>query len=381
MTESSATNRIGRRAVLQAAGGAALLATSGTALGAVATQESAPAAEEYGSILDAMAGSGSQSDPYVVTDVTELQAVNGDLAAAYVLGSDVDAAATSEWHDGKGFDPLGSWETSFSGQFDGAAYRITGLTMNRPDADYAGLFRGVTADASVDRLGLVDASITGKRYVGGLVGDNEGTVTRSFTTGEVTAEGPVAAGLVGEHDGTVETSYSTATVAGDRRSVAGLIGTNGGDVSRSFAAGTVDGNGGVVGANAETGTVTDCYWNSDTIEFVGASTPGTGLTEAEMTGEAAGNSMTAFDFQDTWRTVTDPAGFPQLQWVPAAGETPTGGSNGTQGDGGDGDGSPGSSPDDENSPGSGPGFGVAGAVAGVVGMGYGLGRRLQGDDG
>ena len=60
--------------------------------------------------------------------------------------------------------------------------------------------------------------------VGGLVGDNEGTITSSYSTGLVDAEmtgtatinGTDVGGLVGLNNGTVQMSYSVSTVkAGD----------------------------------------------------------------------------------------------------------------------------------------------------------------------
>lgn len=140
MTDAGRVAGPTRRAVLRTAGGAALGVAAVAATGSAAAQSEAPAPEDYGSILQGMDGSGSDADPYVITDGTELQAVNGDPQASYELGSDVDAAATAEWNDGKGFNPLGTWEQSFAGSFDGGAYVVTGLTIERPDRDNTGMF-------------------------------------------------------------------------------------------------------------------------------------------------------------------------------------------------------------------------------------------------
>jgi hypothetical protein len=55
-----------------------------------------------------MTGSGTVGDPYIIYDVTDLQAMNNSLAAYYELANDIDASATSGWNSGKGFDPIGS---------------------------------------------------------------------------------------------------------------------------------------------------------------------------------------------------------------------------------------------------------------------------------
>ena len=53
-----------------------------------------------------MLGSGTLGDPYIIQDVTDLQNMNLDLAAHYVLGNDIDASETLTWNDGEGFVPL-----------------------------------------------------------------------------------------------------------------------------------------------------------------------------------------------------------------------------------------------------------------------------------
>jgi hypothetical protein len=49
-------------------------------------------------------GNGTANDPYVVTNASELQAIEDDLGANYTLGNDVDASGTSSWNSGDGFE-------------------------------------------------------------------------------------------------------------------------------------------------------------------------------------------------------------------------------------------------------------------------------------
>lgn len=389
MSNSGLPNSASRRGVLRATGAVTLGAVGLAAAEPVAAQSGAPSPDEYENILSGMDGTGSESDPYIVTNVVELQAVAGDVEAAFALGNDVDASQTSDWNDGAGFDPLGDFDATFAGSFDGREYVITGLTINRPETGNAALFFEFGEGSTIERVGLEGVDITGKRTVGGLVGFNGGTVSQCFATGSVSATGTGVGGLAGYNDSLIEKSYSTATVAGESRSIGGLVGTNGpsGTVRQCYAAGSVDGTGGIAGSNSNGATVTDSYWNSDAIEFSAAATPGESRTEAEMKGEAAGNEMPNFDFETTWRTVTDPDGFPQLQWVPTGSETADGDDeDGTDGTSEDDDTS---SEDDSDSPGStnddssddsGPGFGVGGALAGITSAGYLLRRRLRETD-
>lgn len=170
--------------------------------------------DEPTTILDGMAGSGTESDPYVVTDVRELQAIRGDRSAWYALGDDVDASGCRGWNHGAGFEPIGRIGTPFTGVFDGRGHEISGLSIVRepePEAlpfeptdpetigaDDVGLF-GVNGGV-VRRVDLVDATVEGSGRVGALVGHNLGTVAAASVTGTVIGDVQCGA-LVGVNRG------------------------------------------------------------------------------------------------------------------------------------------------------------------------------------
>jgi filamentous hemagglutinin family protein len=109
---------------------------------------------------------------------------------------------------------------------------------------------------------------------GGLVGVNtySGTIDQSFATGAVNADpvngaATILGGLVGENDGAVSRSYATGAVTeiyGVAQYVGGLVGYNaGGTVDQSYATGAVSGQrltGGLIGSN-NSGAVTNSYWD------------------------------------------------------------------------------------------------------------------------
>jgi len=43
-----------------------------------------------------MTGSGTQTNPYVIWDVNDLQAMDNDLTAYYELGQDIDTSVSGE---------------------------------------------------------------------------------------------------------------------------------------------------------------------------------------------------------------------------------------------------------------------------------------------
>ena len=114
-------------------------------------------------------------------------------------------------------------------------------------------------------------------FVGGLVAVNDGTISKCYSTGSVTANSNLG-GLVGVNNSTVNNSYSTVTVRGKEKT-GGLVGANYGKVSYTYASGKVSGEqqvGGLVGYNEGTvsysfakGAVTSTKDNWITKEWAG----------------------------------------------------------------------------------------------------------------
>lgn len=114
-------------------------------------------------------------------------------------------------------------------------------------------------------------------FVGGLVAVNDGTISKCYSTGSVTANSNLG-GLVGVNNSTVNNSYSTVTVSGKEKT-GGLVGANYGKVSYTYASGKVSGEqqvGGLVGYNEgtvsyslATGAVTSTKDNWITKEWAG----------------------------------------------------------------------------------------------------------------
>ena len=202
-----------------------------------------------------------------ISTLSELQAINDDLSADYVLVNDIDASDTETWNDGAGFEPIGDDVNPFTGSFDGQGYVISDLYINRSDENNIGLF-GHADGSTIKNIGVEDVDVSGDERVGGLVGDNRNsTVQNSYTTGDVNGSWYVG-GLVGDNrvSSTVSNSYSTGNVSGDRR-VGGLVGYNrsSSTVSNSYTTGTVSGDsrvGGLVGYSRDS-TVQNSYSTGD----------------------------------------------------------------------------------------------------------------------
>ena len=153
-------------------------------------------------------GDGTAGNPYRISNVTELQWMGNtsNLNKDFVLVNDINASATKNWNSGAGFVPIGTSSNNFQGSLDGNGYNITNLYINRSNSDHIGLFGYIGSGGVVKKVCLIDNDVTGRNYVGGLVGSNDGTVTNSCTTGNTNGASYVG-GLVGYNENTVTNSH------------------------------------------------------------------------------------------------------------------------------------------------------------------------------
>ena len=226
-------------------------------------------------------GTGEPNDPYQIATAEDLMLLGDspeDYDKHFILTADIDLDPNLPGR--KVFDR--AVIDTFTGIFDGNGHVISNLWIK--GFIHLGLFGQLASGAKISNLGLESADVEGTGwYVGGLVGENYGSITTSYSTGIVTGVYEVG-GLVGRNSaGSITTNYSTGAVTGGW-SVGGLVGGNwNGSITTSYSTGMVTGNedvGGLVGNNYN-GSITLSFWD---IEISGqtASAGGTGNTTAEM---------------------------------------------------------------------------------------------------
>ncbi|MFA1611752.1 hypothetical protein [Halobellus rubicundus] len=202
-------------------------------------------------------GSGTEEDPYEISNASELQAMEDDLDAHYELVSDVNASNTSVWNGRSGFDPIGNDSQAFGGTLDGNGYEIDQLYINRSSTNRVGLF-GRTNAATVRDISLTEVNVTGHKYVGALIGYSyQSAVQEVSTIGQVSGNENVG-GVAGMNIETTIRSVSTNVEVNGSTSIGGLVGHNSnGTIRATSAMGSVNGStdiGGLVGYNFE-GTI------------------------------------------------------------------------------------------------------------------------------
>ena len=213
---------------------------------------------------------------------------------------DTDLTLTGEW------TPIGTESQPYTGTFDGNGKTITGLKIDKSGTDYVGLIGCLGSGGKVQNVTLTNISVSGANCVGGIAGQNYGTVENCSVNGTVTGKGFTdTGGIAGSNYGTIsgcsaegtvtgsvnvggiaggsylgviiDGCHSTAAVSGIS-SVGGVLGNLGNNsfLMACYSTGNVTATityghafvGGVVGINSQ-GTVTGCYHATGEITSLG----------------------------------------------------------------------------------------------------------------
>ncbi len=115
-------------------------------------------------------GSGTEKDPYLVSNAEELFEVRNNLSAYYKQIDDIDLREwISEESPNYGWPSIGTYTNPFSGNYDGNNHSIKGLLIKRDNNDFVGLF-GCVLDAKIKNLAIINPIIEGNNDVGACVG-------------------------------------------------------------------------------------------------------------------------------------------------------------------------------------------------------------------
>lgn len=177
-------------------------------------------------------------------------------------------------------DWMGNRTTQYSGTFDGNNKTVSGLYFNG-DSTCIGLFGSSESDGNIKNVGVVDSYFKGNDSVGGVCGNNAGTITNCYNAGNLTAIESSATidGICGYNNGgTIANCYNTGTVTatGSAASVGGVCGCSIELILNCYNIGTVTAASsdadisGICGYNF--GPVKNCYYLADTEDENGGKT-------------------------------------------------------------------------------------------------------------
>ena len=177
-------------------------------------------------------------------------------------------------------DCMGNRTTQYSGTFDGNNKTVSGLYFNG-DSTCIGLFGSSESDGNIKNVGVVDSYFKGNDHVGGVCGNNAGTITNCYNAGNLTAieSSATVGGICGYNNGgTVTNCYNTGTVTatGSVASVGGVCGCSIAPISNCYNIGTVTATSssadisGICGYYF--GPIKNCYYLADTEDENGGKT-------------------------------------------------------------------------------------------------------------
>ena len=157
---------------------------------------------------------GSQAHPYVIKNAAGMVLLSevsksGKIYDYFVLNNNIDMTGIEQFN-------IGSWSKEFYGVFDGQNHVISNLNSGYSSLEYSGLFRvldgaivknliidganctggnsvgvlaGHKANSSIIDCLVINSSVTGKKYVGPIIGNELGTPSETQHYRNVTING------------------------------------------------------------------------------------------------------------------------------------------------------------------------------------------------
>ena len=181
-------------------------------------------------------GSGTENDPYLIFNETQLAQVSNFLnqdSVVFRLMKDLDLTAwITENNPRQGWLPIGVESMPFMGKFLGNNHKISGLMINRKSIDYVGFF-GYLSNATVENLSLEGSSVAGLSCVGGFIGYSVGSEITNCNLTLTAAIGVDGAnnvgGFVGQSYNSNYSSFTVETTVHAQSNLGGFVGIAEGD--------------------------------------------------------------------------------------------------------------------------------------------------------
>lgn len=205
------------------------------------------------SIINSMPGSGTEGDPYQITNWTDLHNIENNYSAYYILmnnlnssTSDYDTMAGPSANGGEGWDPIGVFGGSnFDGNFNGQNNSIDDMYINSSDESFQGLFLVLHDSTFITNLGMDNCSIYSNN---GSLGCLTGEVVSMVSAGV----NDIVLSKISITNSKIDGGSSSSDEEGGPSSdVGGIIGTGGYfNITDSYAQVNVTGNnvvGGFIG--------------------------------------------------------------------------------------------------------------------------------------
>jgi hypothetical protein len=169
-------------------------------------------------------GMGTVEQPYLIRDARDLGTVWFEPTAHYRLETSLDLSGIT-------------WSMAvvprFDGTLEGNGYAISNLHIQ--GGGYLGLFGQLSSEADISNLGLERIDVNGVNLAGGLAGLNQGALSQCYVVGSISGKMFVG-GLVGRNGarGAISRCCATCSIEAEEYS-GGLVGGNVGEAAGWFS--------------------------------------------------------------------------------------------------------------------------------------------------
>lgn len=239
-------------------------------------------------------GSGTESDPYLIYNETQLSQMANFLdqdGVVFSLKKNLDLTSwIAENSPSQGWQPIGVESSPFCGKLLGNGYTISGLKISREAQNYVGFF-GYINCATISDLTIKGTNVAGSQYTGFFAGRAENSTLTNINVEGVSITGSsYCGGLIGYANATSVTNFRVELNSTNPSSIKG--GLAGYAQSCTFSSGTITGSfiggnqtGGVVGKSESSLTLNSVIMNGD-------------ITSTDETGKIGGLVGSAFGTLD-----------------------------------------------------------------------------------
>ncbi|AQT68445.1 GLUG domain protein [Anaerohalosphaera lusitana] len=214
---------------------------------------------------------GSPSNPFEIACRTDLESVNQDLSAHYIMTNDVfmgfdkiysEPVIAPDTDNGtEQFDGI-----PFNGSIDGRNHYISYFTISS-DNPLMALIGAIGSEGEVTNVQLESFDVTGRGPIGGLCGINDGLIEAVSISADIYCTLDFAGGLAGKNNGTIYSSSAECEITGGE-SVGGICGINSGSLNNCWSEGICKGLvnvGGLCGFNTQ--SIDNSHSNSRILSF------------------------------------------------------------------------------------------------------------------
>ena len=244
------------------------------------------------SIIDWTGTGTSENNPYVITFASQLVKLSNDVNGGnkytgqfIKLGNDIDM-------NGVVFEGIGSRLNYFEGTFDGDGYTISNVTIDRSNgSDVVGFF-GHISEGTVKNLIIDGASITGKNYVGGIIGYSYKTTISNclVLNTSITVTTGDKCGVYGHSGGSLTLTnnhYNNCTVTIGETTYTTNIGISSNDLDGVRSIHTLTLPEHVTAASAETVTIGTTTYYASNVQVTLTTDQGFSLSDVTVNGTSA----------------------------------------------------------------------------------------------